>query len=86
MSIVDFSTLTMNPTSRYRPFYFILFGHILRSNGTCSFFLRPTVVQPSSLSLSFRPYSYGKEGVGSVPGNQTLIFRVSLVGQDKKKL
>mmetsp|Transcript_16196 Transcript_16196/g.15543 ORF Transcript_16196/g.15543 Transcript_16196/m.15543 type:complete len:306 (+) Transcript_16196:32-949(+) len=28
---------------------------------------------------------YGKDGLDKIPGNQTLIFRVSLVGQDKKK-
>lgn len=29
---------------------------------------------------------YGKEGIGDIPGNQVLVFRITLVGVDKKTL
>lgn len=29
---------------------------------------------------------YGKEGIGEIPGNQVLIFRITLIGIDKKML
>jgi hypothetical protein len=29
---------------------------------------------------------YGESGLGKIPGNQSLVFRVTLVGQEKKKL
>mmetsp|Transcript_22483 Transcript_22483/g.32824 ORF Transcript_22483/g.32824 Transcript_22483/m.32824 type:complete len:333 (+) Transcript_22483:38-1036(+) len=31
------------------------------------------------------PLGYGEKGVGEIPGNQTLIFRVTLVGSEKSK-
>lgn len=28
---------------------------------------------------------YGSKGVGKIPGNQTLVFRVTLIGEKKRR-